>query len=387
MEVRIHPESEYRNGIHILGNLGVKSRDMGLPLVSCVGDPYHQGLAQGEALRGQIAHNLETYFRRFRVEGGLSEPQVMERAESYCCKLAHHYPDYYHGMQGIADGGGFDLVAVVALNVRYEILYHQFADPTRKPALVDGCTAFALHPSRSADGSFYLGQNWDWIADVQGALLHSETPDGHRVLAFTEAGIFGGKIGLNSAGLALCINGLVSAADNWAQLGKPFHVRTHEALLARTLEEATQRILAWPRSGSANYLLGQGDRAVNIEISPTGQAYFQDEVMVHANHFLANANSGIEPTATEWLDRSEQRQQRLDSLLHSRHEHTLDDLQSYLADSDGAPLAICRHPSAQELQDGDPYQTVASIILSPDQRALWVSDGPPDQNAYRRYQV
>lgn len=363
--------------------MGVESPGMGLPLVRCVGDTYQQGLAQGEALRGQIAHNLETYFRRFRVEGGLGEAQVMERAESYCCTLAHHNADYYHGMQGIADGGGFDLLAIVALNVRYEILYHQFAQLAR----VDGCTAFALHPSYAADGSFYLGQNWDWIADVQGALLHNEDPNGHRVLALTEAGIFGGKIGLNSAGLGLCINGLVSAADNWAQLGKPFHMRTYEALQSRTLEEAIQRVLAWPRSGSANFLLGQGTQAVNLEVSPTGQAHFQGEVLVHANHFLADVSSGIERVSSDWLDRSEQRQQRLEALLRAREEHTLDDLQSYLADSEGAPLAICRHPSPQEQQEGDPYRTVASVILEPESLTLWVSDGPPDQTAYRRYQV
>ncbi|MCV4566995.1 hypothetical protein OFB72_31030, partial [Escherichia coli] len=82
------------------------------------------------------------------------------------------------------------------------ILYYQFAqDDTvvyHGHEAPNGCTAFALLPAHSADGALWMGQNWDWIEDAKGALQHVTEPDGTRVLAFTEAGIFGGKIGLNS---------------------------------------------------------------------------------------------------------------------------------------------------------------------------------------------
>ncbi len=52
--------------------------------------------------------------------------------------------------------------------------------------------------------------------------------DGLRTLSFTEAGIFGGKIGLNSAGLGLTVNGLTTTDDDWSRLSKPFHVRCYE---------------------------------------------------------------------------------------------------------------------------------------------------------------
>ncbi len=33
----------------------------------------------------------------------------------------------------------------------------------------------------------------------------------------------------------------------------------------------------------------------------------------------------------------------------------------------------------------EPYQTVASVIISPFSRELWVAAGPPDANPYEHY--
>jgi isopenicillin-N N-acyltransferase-like protein len=40
-----------------------------------------------------------------------------------------------------------------------------------------------------------------------GAVLHTTDDDSFETLAYTESGIVGAKIGLNTAGLGLCING------------------------------------------------------------------------------------------------------------------------------------------------------------------------------------
>ena len=54
-------------------------------------------------------------------------------------------------------------------------------------------------------------------------------------LAFTEAGIFGGKIGLNSAGLGLAINGITTVDDDWAP------ARRSSALLQSAADEHRRR--------------------------------------------------------------------------------------------------------------------------------------------------
>ncbi|PZA08109.1 MULTISPECIES: C45 family peptidase [unclassified Meiothermus] len=352
---------------------------MSFPYLQLEGDPYTQGLTQGQRLGPQIGHNLEVYFRRFEVEGKLHRRAVLERSERYLKALGRQNPDYFAGMKGLADGAGFDLLEIGALNFRYEILYHQFAHEPPQ-----GCTAFAVLPSASADGALWMGQNWDWMIGVKGALLHTRHPDGLETLSFTEAGIFGGKIGMNSAGLGLCINGLVSADDDWSRLGKPFHLRTYEVLRSRTLEEAIAKATEEPRSGSANFLLGQGEKAVNLETAPHALIRLEGERLVHANHFLDPQRYGVRLSPVEWLDRSHHRHRRLEALI-AQKKPGLEDFKAALADGEGHPYAVCRYPSPEEFELGEPYQTVASVIMNLNTREMWISDGPPDRNPYERY--
>lgn len=363
-----------------------------LPYLQLFGPPYDQGLAQGATWADRIAHNLELYFRRFEVECKLSPAEARERGARYFQAIREQNPAYAAGLEGIAAGSGQPLVDIATLNVRYEIVYHQFGQDAAPVYLgreaPNGCTAFALMPAHSADGHLWLGQNWDWMEGVQGALQHITEPDGTRVLAFTEAGIFGGKIGLNSHGLGLCINGLVSVGDNWAGLGKPFHLRTYEVLRKKTLSAAKEVITAPPRTASGNFLLGQGQHAIDIEVSPTGTAFWEDErQLVHANHYIAPERFGIEVPPIEWLDRSHHRALRLALRLGQVEKPGLEELQAALCDREGAPYAVCRTASPEEYDLGEPYRTVASVIMNLGTLEFWISDGPPHENPYIRYQV
>ncbi|OSC60036.1 acyl-coenzyme A--6-aminopenicillanic-acid-acyltransferase form, partial [Streptomyces sp. 4F] len=79
------------------------------------------------------------------------------------------------------EGAGTDLLDVLALNARGEVLYdNSFADiATEDPAATDrerpherpderaeGCTSFAAYGPASGDGHVWAGQNWDWRAGV-----------------------------------------------------------------------------------------------------------------------------------------------------------------------------------------------------------------------------
>lgn len=363
---------------------------MSLPYLKLSGSPYDQGLAQGQALSEAIAHNLEVYFRRFEVEGKLPPAEARKRGEIYFGAIKEQNPAYAHGIEGIAAGSGQALVDIATLNVRYEILYYQFAQEAAPSYIAheapNGCTAFAMLPAHTADGALWMGQNWDWIEDAKGAIQHITEEDGTKVLAFTEAGVFGGKIGLNSHGLGLCINGLVAGGDNWAGLGKPFHMRTFEALRSSTLSEAEACITQTPRTASGNFILGQGNQAVDLEVAPTRVVRWADErQLVHANHFVAPDQHGIQVPPIEWLDRSNHRHQRLELRLRAVQKPGLEDFQSALRDRDGAPYAVCRTPHQQEYDLGEPYRTVASVIMNLNTLKLWISDGPPHENPYQHY--
>src|SRR6185295_16636529 len=69
----------------------------------------------------------------------------------------------------------------------------------------DGCTTFGLLPSATADRHTWLGQNWDWLEGVHGRSFVLRARRNHKpgFVCLTEAGIAGGKMGINECGVAL----------------------------------------------------------------------------------------------------------------------------------------------------------------------------------------
>jgi isopenicillin-N N-acyltransferase like protein len=354
-----------------------------LPLVHLDGDAFDQGRQHGLALRDQIAHNLEVYYDRFEQEAELERSEVRSRAAHLLPTLTGHA--YWDALRGMAEASSHDLLDLVVLNVRYELLYYQYGIlPVGSP---DGCTSFALLPEQSADLHLLIGQNWDWIPEVEGAVLHTLEPDGLETLTFTEAGIVGGKIGLNSAGLGLTINGLLTTSDDWARPVKPFHVRCYDILRRKSISQAAEIIGTEPRACSANFLLAQApDRALDVEAAPDAVCERLPDRgrLAHTNHFLEPQALGIEEPHSERRPHSYSRLRRIRELLDARSPVSIADVQACLRDHDNYPDSVCRHVHPDDPPE-DACTTVTSIVMDLDERIFWLTAGPPCEHLYERY--
>ncbi len=397
-----------------------------LPVVTLTGPPFQRGQAHGRAARDRIDRNLTAYFARFAREAGLGADEVRVRAAAYWDLVRTEHPAYAEEMRGVADGAGVDLLAIVALNVRYEILYDAFARQAVGAAgapgselRADGCTAFAVQPAASADGHLLLAQNWDWFPEVQGLVLRrvaggagmpaeGDAPAGGGArpdadgtngrgapgaagdpesLCFTEAGIVGGKLGLNAAGLGLAINGLISEGDDAGRLATPFHVRCHEILRQRGFDAAVAVVAAGRRACSANFLIAQvDDRVADIEAAPGAVRTLAPEggVIAHTNHFLDAAALGIVEPVTDTRPFSVHRQVRCATLLRERDAGgvTIAAAMAFLRDHDGHPQSLCRHRDARRPPERQ-STTVASALMDLHAGRMWISDGPPCENPYQ----
>jgi len=355
-----------------------------LPLIALEGEPFEQGFTHGLRAQERVQHNLRVYFDRFWREGRISRAEVLKRAEKYQSAIQAQNPAYAETMRGIAEGAACDLREIVALNVRYEILYHQFT----AHALTDGCTSFALLPEKTSNKHLLLAENWDWIPQVQGAVLHVRE-EALEILCFTEAGIAGGKIGLNSVGLGLAINGLISTDDDWSRLATPFHVRCYEILRTKNVAEAAQIVTKGQRACSANFLLAQvDDQVVDIEAAPlaTRTLHPRSGALPHTNHFLELGELGVVEPPSEKRPHSYHRLQCLQQLLSAERSLALEDAKAYLRDHDGHPYSICRHIDEEEPPE-EHYQTVTSVVMDLHERAMWISDGPPCENEYQELRL
>ncbi len=367
------------------GTYNTKGR---LPVLRLKGSPYQIGYGHGKAAQDKIRHNLETYFRRFKNETQLSRDEALARAGKYLRVIRLASPAYARAMEGVAMGANTRLLEIAALNVRYELMYSQFARIGLKPhRRSGGCTAFGALPETTVNRHILLAQNWDWIPQVEGLFLKIQPTKGPNVLCFTEAGVVGGKIGLNSEGIGLAINGLVSSKDDWGRLRKPFHVICWEILGSKSLQEALTRITRGERSCSANFMVGQqralsSSKLVDVESAPSSTLTIppQKGVLTHTNHFLNAGKLGVKQILDEERRSTLHRHKRINELVKPVRDGdeklSFNTAEKMLKDHDGRPESVCRHENSAFSKD-ERYQTVVSVIMDLYARQLKATIGSP----------
>ncbi len=348
-------------------------------------DPLERGRAHGREFAAQVESNLNTYLQRFMCSG-LDHAAAMAEAQRWSDSMAQQDPEYCAEMQGIAQGSGRSLAEIALLNARYEIAFQLFgkdAGVAPRPAVVeeaDGCTTFGLLPQLTADGHVWLGQNWDWLAGVHGQnlVLRIIRRNKPSLICLTEAGIVGGKMGLNEHGLGLVENGLASSHDGRNPYAAPFHMRCRQVLDARRFDQALQPIGATRRTCSANFVVGSHEgEIIDFETSPDlHQMIFPDQGLVtHSNHFLTagHGESQMEKISPSTLFRAHRMRQLL---LRPGRPLTRPDMQAAMADHFSHPHALCRHPDPSQ-PHAKQTMTTAAVLMDLNERVMWVANGPP----------
>ena len=347
------------------------------------GRPGDRGREFGAAHSELVEACFDGYLRLFGAGDAAAEVDVLAWGEEALAALAAWAPPLAEEIEGVAAGAGLDPAAVAALNARTEIL----AKVARR--LRGECSTLV---ALDAEGGDPVGaQTWDWHQELAGAWLVWELRDeasGLGVQTLTEAGILG-KIGVNSAGIAVLLNVLHHDADGEGPVRVPVH-----ALLRRILTEATtvfdavRLISSAPLSASSAVTVvaaeGGESTALTAELRPGERpAYLlpdADGVLVHTNHFLAERGRPgdreplLGPDSMFRLDVLRRRAARLG-------ERSPAGLVAALGSHLGGGGAICCHPEPGAGL-GDRYATLATVTVEPAARRLrFAAAGPCEATA------
>jgi isopenicillin-N N-acyltransferase-like protein len=276
------------------------------PHVRVEGTPRERGRAYGEQARERVLRSIEAYREVFAAYAGWDWAAVTGQARAYEAPISRFEPRYLEEMRGIAEGAGVEDADVLAINVRTEVMFaakaRQAASDARR---VGECSAFAVTPERSAGGHTMIGQNWDWLlhASETCVVLEVQQDVGPDYVTVVEAGLLA-KTGMNSSGIGLVTNALVSDADR-GEPGIPYHVALRGILDVENISDAYAVLQRGFRSSSANYLVASADGlAADIEGTPGDfdRLYmtFPDEgVLLHTNHFRSDRFTGSD--VGQWL--------------------------------------------------------------------------------------
>lgn len=349
-----------------------------IPLISVAGSYGQMGVEYGRQAAELIDRNVRDYQQRFREAAGLTDAEVRRWGSRYRAAARSYDAAIEEMLSGVAEGSGQAAEYIFALNARTEILYgHTTRD--------DACTSIAVLPSHTARRHAMLGQNWDWHPEQKDLtfLLATCDEDGFTVLTLAEAGMVA-KTGLNSAGIGVCANLLVSDRDRGGD-GVPYHLLLRGVLQSRTMADAHKAALGHSRISSGNLLIADDwGEAIDLEVAPGDFGYLlpADGLITHSNHFLSGVPVGDlrKGLSALTLLRPQRARHLLEPKLADRVV-TAEDIRTVFRDHYSFPNGICRH-----LDERDPVLdrvcSVYSIVMDVTERRFSIAQYPPCENEY-----
>jgi isopenicillin-N N-acyltransferase-like protein len=289
------------------------------------GSPAEIGQQHGMFLADEIRQCLDFYRGIF----ALNEEELLAQGQHFGSIIENFSASYASEIKAVADGAGVDARLLFALNSRSEIFNNSSLDSTAAE-----CTTVFSKRDR------FLAQNWDWSEKIAPLVvdMQIEKSDGHRIRMLTEPGIIG-KIGMNNAGLGVCLNILKS---DERLSGVPVHILLRAVLDSTSLQQASD-LLQTHNWGKASHVLvaDRNGGSFGIEFAG-GQSHKLEsaaDYQLHTNHYLSDASLNGDEMFPSTYERLEQAGKLLD------RDASPIGIRNMLTDQTRAELSICKPPT------------------------------------------
>ena len=197
----------------------------------------------------------------------------------------------------------------------------------------------------------------------------------------TEAGLIGHK-GLNSNGVAVTINAMVSDHDKLGE-SVPFFLVCRKMLDSPRFSEAVKAFLNAKRSLSYNVIVAVEGVAVDLESHPDDVSilYPENGVLAHTNHFVGDRALCVKDNFVLSEANSVNRYVLAREMLAKSEKHSFNSFREILTNHVDHPTSICHHPIPTNSSDHQ-EETVSSVFMVPEKRVFMYTTGPPCSNEY-----
>lgn len=350
--------------------------DSGKIYAKLSGTPYEIGFQHGQIAKKLIRRCIEVYSKLYSEEKNVTWDVARSRASKYQNSIKANYPEIWDELNGIATGSELDVLDILALNVRSEITLIDVAD---------GCTSIAQRNSKT--GEVFIGQNWDWIPEIDEATLFLEIHQEGKptIIMLAEAGIIG-KYGFNSEGVCAMLNAIPSVKVD--PTGLPVHFALRKALEQKSVDDVLSYLEDNKVASAANYLLADPNRYLTLEVTPIGNKVIEPDektgTVLHTNHFLSKELFESIGSDKPILS-SNSRFERIKALSTSDLDANYESFRYRLSDVDNSPNGICHLPSGKKGLAS--CITLYTIIINTNKKEGIITLGPPNDQSLPRYKL
>ncbi|MTI80871.1 MAG: hypothetical protein FH758_08305 [Firmicutes bacterium] len=347
-------------------------------VIECKGTPYQIGLQWGEGCKESINKAMELTFGGLSYVNNTTKEDVISNALKFLPKVKNFDPDLIEMIKGQADGAGISFEEAFALKCGLDL-------GTYYNNLSSLCTSFAATGKATENGKTVLGQNIDWFPGTPLDLIKIIHSDGSKQLSLVLWGII--EYTLSSNGYGICANG------TWANIDKylfniPLGCYVPKAMRQKTMDYAMEILRTNARGLGYYHLASAENKIMGIESTQNDYEILspENDVLVHANHYLTDRFKKIDAVNLVVPD-SLTRVETINQLINERYgEINPAIMMAILSDHNDYPISICRH-----VDETKPIQfhseTLASFIMVPEDKKMYIAYGNPCQYKYIEYRL
>ena len=344
-----------------------------------------RGRVLGAACKAEIALHLERLYASW-ARAGVEHPENYGREflaqTTYAETVRRDAPELMDEVAGLASGAaiGFESAFLLQLmDEEWAHRQHRFNTDSREK-----CSSVAIRDE--AAGVTYIGQNMDlggYTDGLQTFIRHRPANDGPTQLVFSTAGVLA-LMGVNDAGVAVCVNALPQLPSRGAGMPVAFVIRL--LLGADSAAEAAEILKSIMHATNQHYLIADASSMFSFEVSAREVVPSVPSVpdrVFHTNHPL----TGIERAHARDETDSNVRLGCLTARL-ARGAPSLRVIQDALSSHDDPSHPVCR--SQRDCLDSPTGITTGSLISVLEAEGGVqgvVSFGPPCNRGYQPWSM
>ena len=344
------------------------------PEIEVSGSPREMGCQLGEAAREKIREFVEIALERVNLTIAITRDRAYQIARDSLVHANAYSADMVAELTGMAEAAGVSLEDLMLLQVRNQFTVESDA----------GCTSFAA--TQGGGSPPLVAQNWDNdpALDPYTVVLTRRPKGKPALINVTQVGLIA-YIGLNEHGIGACLNTLPAPSR---PTGVPHYFTLRGIFETSTLDGAIEAVRRAERAVPANILLATPQGPADLEVTIDEVYVLREDQkghLTHTNHCVHDELATINEQFDELIE-SGPRKARIDQQLHTLPRPlTVEDAQSLLADHEGFPRSICRHPNDHP-QHGF-WETVLSVVIAPASQAMYIARGTPCCRPFETYRL
>jgi isopenicillin-N N-acyltransferase-like protein len=348
-----------------------------IEILELEGSSLSMGREHGEHFREQINElykiRLDSVisYAKENWNVDLGEDKFIRLGNWSYTNLLHYDVNGMDEIQGIAEGSGLTIGKIMAMQgmTDFRDQFHGILYGSES----DECTTLCIDKSKTKDNKMIVAQTWDLATSNMPyviGLKKKHISSGITSCSLTVTGCLD-MAGVNSHGISTLTNNLKCRNNS---IGIPYLSILSKCLMEKRISKAYKNIVGCDRAGGHYYLIADGESAYGIECTAEFSEIFkmQHGKIVHTNHYLS------ELSKYEYQDPSYSSYSRYDTVktLCNGKKHSVETVKKILMDESCGENSINR-------KDYDGISTNGSVIIIPEDRKIYLSQGYPDDSNWK----